>query len=128
MPVSDRDRRVIADLTRAMQVGPAAEEELLALLTEDAVLVEPFSGRVQTHKGKAAIRKSLAQMWQNRAPDLRLELDRVDVDGSVLRADWTCTSAMMPGPMRGYDHFTTRAGKIDRLEIVITEMPQMPPA
>jgi hypothetical protein len=127
VPVSNQDRKVIEDLFHAMQVGPAAEETLLSLFTDDAVFVEPFTGRAQTHSGKPAIRASLAPMWQNRAPDLALALDRVDLDGDGLRAEWTCTSSVMPGPMRGYDLLTIRSGKISRLEIVVTEMPRMGP-
>ena len=97
----------------------------VAVSNDDGVLVEPFTGRMQTHTGKQAIRASLEQMAQNRAPDLTLTLDRVDMDGSAVRAEWTCTSKVMPGPMRGYDLFVIRSGKISRLEIVITEMPAM---
>ena len=125
MPVKAEDRKIVEDLCRAMQTGPSAFAELLALFADDGVLVEPFTGRMQTHTGKQAIRASLEQMAQNRAPDLTLTLDRVDMDGSAVRAEWTCTSKVMPGPMRGYDLFTIRSGKISRLEIVITEMPAM---
>src|SRR5262249_47403827 len=122
-PVKDQDRRVIEELVKGMQTGPAAEEAIMALFAEDGVLVEPFTGRVQTHAGKPAIRACLAGMWQNRAPDFTLTLDRVDLDGDRLRAEWTCTSVVMPAPLRGYDLFTIRSGKINRLEIVVTEMP-----
>jgi ketosteroid isomerase-like protein len=125
MPVNEQDRKVVEDLCKAMQIGPAAEEALMALFTDDAVLIEPFTGRTQTHTGKPAIRASLAAMWQNRAPDLTLTLDRVDADGNMLRAEWTCTSALLAGPMRGYDRLTIREGKLSHLEIIITEMPQL---
>jgi uncharacterized protein (TIGR02246 family) len=124
MPVSERDRKLVEDMLKAMQAGPPAEEELLNLFTEDAVLVEPFTGRVQTHTGKAAIRASMQEMAKTRAPDLTLRLDRVDLDGDHLRAEWTCRSAMMPGPMRGIDLVTVRDGRIGKLEIVVTEMPR----
>jgi hypothetical protein len=110
-----------------MQTGPAAENEILELFAEDGVLVEPFAGRIQTHVGKTQLRACLQDMWTNRAPDLRLKTDRVDLDGETLRAEWTCTSTVLPGPMRGYDLFTIRQGKISRLEIVITEMPGSSP-
>jgi len=125
MPVSDRDRRIVADLMTAMQAGPAGADDLLALFAEDGVLVEPFAGRPQTHAGKPAIRASLAVMMRDRPPDFALKLDRVDMDGERVRAEWTCTAKVMPGPMRGYDLFTIRGGKIARLEIYITEMPHM---
>jgi hypothetical protein len=123
MPVDESDRRVVEDLLRTMQAGPAGEEELLALFADDAVLVEPFAGRVQTHAGRPAIRAALAEMSKGRAPDLALNLDRVDLEGDSVRAEWTCTSALMPGPLRGHDLLTIRSGKILRLEIIITEMP-----
>jgi ketosteroid isomerase-like protein len=125
MPVKAEDKKIVEELLRAMQTGPSAFEELLALFSEDAVLVEPFAGSMQTHTGKQAIRGSLNEMSQNRAADLTLKLDRVDMDGSAVRAEWTCTSTSMPGPMRGYDMVTIRGGKISRLEIFITEMPAM---
>src|SRR5262249_35903565 len=113
------------DLCTAMQEGPTGSEALLALFAEDGVLVEPFTGRMQTHVGKPAIRASLAEMMRGRAPDFTLTLGRVDMDGDRVRAEWTCTASVLPGPMRGYDLFTIRAGKIARLEICITEMPPM---
>jgi ketosteroid isomerase-like protein len=125
MPVSDSDRQIVADLCTAMQEGPSGSEALLGLFAEDGVLVEPFSGRMRTHVGKPAIRASLAEMMRDRAPDFTLTLGRVDMDGDRVRAEWTCTASVLPGPMRGYDLFTIRAGKIARLEIFITEMPPM---
>jgi uncharacterized protein (TIGR02246 family) len=124
MPVNERDRKLVEDMLRAMQAGAPAEQELLSLFTEDAVLVEPFTGRVQTHSGKSAIRASVQAMAQTRAPDLALRLDRIDLDGDHLRAEWTCTSAMLPAPMRGHDLVTVRDGRISRLEIVITDFPR----
>jgi ketosteroid isomerase-like protein len=127
MSIVDNDRKLVEDLYKAMQIGPAAEDDLLALFTEDAVLVEPFTGKPQSHAGREAIRASLQGMWQNRAPDLKLVLDRVDLDGSTIRAAWTCTSALLPGPMRGLDILSIQSNKISRLEIVITEMPWVNP-
>lgn len=127
MPVSTADRKVVEDLMHAMQAGPAGEETLLGLFAEDGVLVEPFTGKMQTHVGKQAIRASLREMSKTRAPDLKLMLDRVDVDGGKLRADWSCTSSILPAPMRGHDFFELRGGKISRLEIYVTEMPGMGP-
>ena len=119
------DRKIVQSLFTAMQSGPAGEENLMALFADDAVFIEPFTGRIQTHKGKEAIRASLQGMWQNPAPDLKLTLDRVDVDGDRVRADWTCTSPVFPKPMRGFDLFSIQDGKITRLEITVTEMPPM---
>jgi hypothetical protein len=124
MAVRETDRRVVEDLIKAMQIGKAAEQDLLRLFADDAVFVEPFTGRVQTHNGINAIRACVKEMWKTRAGDLSLTLDRVDLDGDVILAEWTCTSAMMPGPMQGVDRFEIAGGKIKRLEIAVTSMPQ----
>ncbi len=125
MPVQDQDRQVVDALFRAMQAGPGGEEDMMALFAEDATFIEPFSGEACTHTGKPAIRESFKGMWRNPAPDLKLMLDRVDMDGDLVRAEWTCTSPVFPTPMRGHDLFTIKSGKIARLEIVVTEMPPM---
>ncbi|MFQ5490968.1 MAG: nuclear transport factor 2 family protein [Phycisphaerae bacterium] len=125
MAVSQPDRQVVESLFRAMQAGSEGEKAMMDLFAEDAVFIEPFSGRAQTHQGKQAIGESFRQMWQNPAPDLKLVLDRVDLDGDDLRAEWTCTSPVFPEPMRGHDLFTIRHVKIVRLEIVVTAMPPM---
>jgi hypothetical protein len=78
----------------------------------------------QTHLGKDAIRGSFRDQWKNPLPDFKLTLDRVDLDGPRVRADWTCTSSVFPTPMRGYDLFTINAdGKIARFEIIVTDAP-----
>jgi hypothetical protein len=124
VPVNEVDRKIVEDLCGGMQIGPAAEGSILALFADDAVFVEPFTGQVQTHVGKPAIQACLSSMWQNRAPDFRLTVDRVDMDGDTVLAEWTCTSTFMPGPMRGQDLLKTKGGKISRLEIIVTEMPK----
>lgn len=123
MPLSHADRTIVENLFRAMQRGPDGEEEMMALFADDAVFIEPFTGAVQTHTGKAAVRAAFRASWEAPVPDLRLVLDRVDVDGETVLADWTCTSPAFPTPMRGQDRFTLRDGRIARLEIVITEAP-----
>jgi hypothetical protein len=123
MPVSPQDRKTVEDLVRAMQTGPAGEEALLALFDDDSILIEPFSGQVQTHTGLAAIRESFRETWKEPLPDMALTLGRVDIDGDTVRAEWTCSSSAFPTPMRGVDRFDIRAGKIRRLEIVVTDMP-----
>ena len=125
MPVTESDRRVIESLFKAMQAGPEGENAMMELFAEEATFIEPFSGQTQTHHGKSAIRESFKQMWQDPAPDLKLTLDRVDLDADCVRAEWTCTSPVFPEPMRGHDLFTISDGKIARLEIVMTAMPPM---
>jgi len=126
MRADEQQRKTVEDLFKAMQAGPEGEEAMLSLFTDDAVFVEPFSGPPQTHTGKAAIRQSFRDQWKNPLPDLKLVLDRVDFDGRQVRAEWTCTSPVFESPMRGYDLFTLDgAGKIKRLEIIVTEAPPM---
>ena len=125
MAISRADREVVEKLFKAMQMGPAGETDMMALFADEAVFIEPFAGVPRTHTGKAAIRSSFQGMWENPAPDLQLVLDRVDVDGGIVRAEWTCTSPVFPEPMRGFDLFTIRSGKIVRLEINVTSAPPM---
>lgn len=126
MPLNARQRNTVEGLFRAMQAGPGGEDAMVSLFADDAVFVEPFSGRAQTHTGTAAIRQSFRDQWDNPPPDLTLVLDRVDLDGPLVRAEWTCTSPAFSSPMRGYDLFTlNEAGKITRLEIVLTDVPPM---
>ena len=126
MPVSASDRTVIENLFRAMQKGPAGEADMMSLFADDAVFIEPFSGVPKTHTGTQAIKASFKGMWDNPPPDMRLILDRVDVDADKLRAEWTCTSPVFPEPMKGFDLFTIRNGRIARLEITVTSVPPMP--
>ena len=105
-----------------MQEGPTGEEAMMALFADDSVFIEPFSGTVRTHTGKPAIRRAFRSTWESPIPELRLTLDRVDLDGDQVRAEWTCTSPVFPEPMKGFDLFTIRAGRIARLEIIIPDM------
>ncbi len=125
MPVEKKDQEIVEGLFKAMQMGPGGQEAMMALFADDATLIEPFSGKTQTHTGKPAIRESFKSMWEDPAPDLKLMIDRVDKDGDIVRAEWTCTSPVFETPMRGYDLFTIAAGKIARLEITVTDMPPM---
>ena len=125
MPVEKKDQEIVEGLFKAMQMGPAGQEAMMALFADGATLIEPFSGKTQTHTGKPAIRESFKSMWEDPAPDLTLMIDRVDKDGDIVRAEWTCTSPVFETPMRGYDLFTIAAGKIARLEITVTDMPPM---
>ncbi len=123
MPVAAADRMIVEGLFRAMQAGPGGEADMMSLFADDAVFVEPFSGQPMTHVGFAAIRESFRQQWVHPLPDMKLMLDRVDLDGSIVRAEWTCESSAFPTPMRGHDFLTIANGKIVRLEIVVTDMP-----
>ncbi len=102
---------------RAMQTGRAAADALFALFADDAVYVEPFTGVSRTHEGRAAIEACLRDGWDREPPDLTLEVNRIDVDGDVVRSEWTCTSPVFPAPVRGVDVCTVKGGRIARLEV-----------
>ena len=124
MGISAQQRKAVEGVFKAMQGGPGGEEAMMALFADGAVFIEPFSGEPQTHVGKDAIRTSFRDQWKNPLPDFKLTLDRVDLDGPQVRAEWTCTSSVFPTPMRGYDLFTLNDdGKIARFEIIVTEAP-----
>jgi hypothetical protein len=126
LSVNAEQRQVVEGVFRAMQSGPGGEDALMALFADDAVFVEPFSGQPRSHEGTKAIRESFRDQWKHPLPDFHLMLDRVDLDGPQVRAEWTCTSAAFPTPMRGYDLFRLNdAGKIERFEIIVTEAPRM---
>jgi hypothetical protein len=128
MSITAQQRHAVEGVFRAMQSGPGAEQTLMGLFADGAVLIEPFSGQPQTHVGKDAVRQSFREQWKNPLPDFNLTVDRVDLDRSQVRAEWTCTSSVFPTPMRGYDLFTLDdQGKIERLEIVVTEAPRTDP-
>lgn len=124
MPVSERDRQVVDGVFRAMHERAAGENAMMALFAEDSQVIEPFSGQPQTHRGKPAIRAWFREAVNQMAPDMALKLDRLDMDGGRVRAEWTCTSVVMKGPMRGYDLYTIEAGLIKAAEFVVTEMPE----
>lgn len=102
---------------RAMQAGPAGADELFSLFAEDAVYIEPFSGQSLTHRGRPEIEAYLRGSWEQGPPDLELTVNRVDVDGEVVRSEWTCSSPAFEAPVRGIDECTVRQGQIQRLEV-----------
>lgn len=108
---------VVHEYFRAMQTGRAAADALFALFHDDAVYVEPFTGQPRTHEGRTAIEACLRDGWEREPPDLVLEVNRIDVDGDVVRSEWTCTSPVFEAPVRGVDVCTVRDGRIERLEV-----------
>jgi hypothetical protein len=123
MSVRASDRSVVENLFKAMQAGAEGEQLMMSLFHDDAVFIEPFSGQPMTHGGHDAIRESFKKQTAHPLSDMKLMLDRIDMDGPIVRAEWTCSSSAFPTPMRGYDLFTIESGKIARLEIVVTSVP-----
>lgn len=123
MNISEQEQTIVEDVFTAMQRGADGEDLMMSLFNEDAVFTEPFTGEPRTHRGKDEIRTAYLESSKESPPGLSLQLDRLDRDEEGLRAEWTCTSAVFPTPMRGYDLFKLKNGRIESLEIVVTEMP-----
>src|SRR5260370_42555982 len=93
----------------AMQTGATAEEAMMSLFDENAIYIEPFSGSVRKHSGKAAIRKVLAESWKSPLPDMRIEVEHVEAKDTQLLASWTCHSPALPGGQgHGENAFTLK--------------------
>lgn len=119
MAVNERDKDIVISYLRSMQMGPTGIDSMVGLYTDDGVYVEHLTsvkGEIRTHAGKAAIREALSSGMKWNPPDLRVALDRLEIEGISLIAHWTCTSSHFPDPMKGTDRYTLRGGKIARLE------------
>ena len=119
------DRATVERYLATMQAGPSGLDELVGLFDDEAVYVEPFGGQPQVHNGKSEIRAFFEVALQQHLKDVRLTLDRLDLDGERLRSEWTCHLPMFTAPMRGFDLLSLRDGRIVRLETNITEFPPM---
>ena len=111
-------RQVIDSYFAAMRSGSAAEDELVALFSDDATYSEPFSG-LPPARGRAEIRARLRLGWEQPLPDMELDVLEIEVDSRALRAVWECRSPGLPGPVRGEDNYVIDDGKIRRLEVRI---------
>lgn len=125
MTINTIDRSTVERYFVLMQAGSAGLDEFVDLFDDQAVYVEPFNGQPQVHSGKAEIQAFFEAAFNQHLKGARLALDRLDVDGSRLRAEWTCELPMFAGPMRGVDLLTLRDGRIVRLETSVTEFPPM---
>lgn len=106
----------------AMQRGADAVDDLSALFALDAEYIEPFSGEVRRHVGRAAIRANFEASMKNRPPDLKLSVDRVVVDGEEVIVEWTCESPAFEAPIRGRDRYVVRDGAIMVLETTFVQV------
>lgn len=115
---------VVQRYFEAMQAGPSDAEALFGLFADDAVYVEPFTGfatgESHTHEGRPAIEACIRGSWENPPPDLELQVNRIDVDGAVVRSEWTCTSPAFEAPVKGVDVCTVADGRIARLEVALS--------
>lgn len=118
MEATQQDKDLIQQVSECMQAGPSRVEELNSLFAADAVLIEPFSGPVQTSVGIDAISARNREMVNApRPPDFKITIDQIASEGGKVVTDWTCTSVVLPAPMKGRSDYTIRSGKIAKLEI-----------
>ncbi len=114
---SDADQQAMIDrYFAAMRRGPAAEDEMMALFTDNAVYDEPFSGQGPAI-GREAIRQRLRLGWETPLPDLELDVTGVEIRGSTATSRWECRSPGLPGPVQGEDRYEFQDGRINRLEV-----------
>lgn len=125
MPVKTEDRQVVDKVFQAMHAKAQGEKTMASIFASNAVLIEPFSGEPRTHSGKENIMAWFRQAVNEMPPDMAIKMDRIDMDGERVRADWTCTSSVFSTPMKGSDYYRIRGGLIEHAEFVVTEMPPM---
>lgn len=125
MPVQDADRKIVETVFQAMHERADGRDKMVSLFAADAELTEPFSGETKTHKGLEAIGAFFDGAVADMPPDMTIKMDRIDLDGDRVRAEWTCTSQAFGGPMKGHDLYRIVGGKIVNAEFVVTEMPSM---
>jgi ketosteroid isomerase-like protein len=113
---------VIERYFAAMQRGPDGHDALVELFTDDAVYVEPFSGG-PAHRGREAIRAYLAASAGETPPELKIVVERLDVEMSRIVATWRCESSIFAVPSRGRDVFDVVGGRIARLETTLLSPP-----
>ncbi len=109
---------VVEAYLAAMRRGPDAEDDMVALFTDDAVYEEPFSG-LEPAVGLVAIRERLRIGWQTPLPDLELDVVSIEVTADRAVAKWECRSSAFNGPSRGTDEYAFRDGRISNLRVTI---------
>ncbi|MFO1041006.1 MAG: nuclear transport factor 2 family protein [Planctomycetaceae bacterium] len=115
--MSSSEKLIVNRFFSAMQVGATAEAEMMSLFHDDAVYIEPFTGRMRTHSGKLAIRACMVEGWRNPLPEVRIEINALTVEGAEVIVQWTCHSPGLPGGTgKGENRFTLQGGLIIRLE------------
>ncbi len=114
----------------AMRRGAEAEEEMLALFTDDVIYSDPFdpSGPPEAIVGLTALAERLRSGWEFNPPDLELSVLSVTVEGHKASSTWECRSEVFDQPMTGRDEYTFRDGKIAELHVRMTgDGPPAPP-
>lgn len=109
---------IVESYLAGMRRGPKAEDDMVALFTDDAMYDEPFTG-LGPAVGRAAIRERLRLGWQTPLPDMELEVLSIEVTGDRAIANWECRSSALNGPSRGTDEYAFRDGRISSLRVTI---------
>lgn len=102
MAVDENDRDLVITYLGSMQKGPTGIDSMVGLYADDGVYVEHLTsvkGEIRMHAGMAAIREALSSGMKWNPPDLRVALDRLEIERISLIAHWTCTSSQFPDPM-----------------------------
>src|SRR5205823_5038287 len=96
--ISPADRKLVEDYFKHMQAGSL--DGMLSIFAADGEYIEPFTanGQPTVHRGTQAIRDFFDQSFNgSMGHDVRLTLDRLDLDGDQLRSEWTCLMPMFSG-------------------------------
>ena len=126
MPVAAEHRTIVEQVFQAMHARAEGEKQMMSLFAQNAVLTEPFSGQSRTHSGRDAIRDWFREAMNQMPPEMTIKMDQIDMAGDQVRADWTCNAPFFEFPMKGYDLYTIRNGKIEKADYVVTQSPPMP--
>ena len=110
---------VVNTYFEAMRAGPDGAKRLFPLFAKDAIYVEPFAGETRTHRGRPAIEACFNISWKSAPPEMKIKINRIDVDGETVRSDWTCSSPAFPAPVKGTDICVVRGGLIHQLTVEI---------
>ena len=117
-------REIVDAYFAAMRRGAAAEDEIIALFTEDAVYEEPFTGESGGAVGRTAIRERLRTGWTSPLPDMTVEVLSMTVTPDQATARWRCTSPALPGGVAtGTDRYRFRDGRIAHLRVKLDRPP-----
>lgn len=100
-----------------MRRGPDAEDDMVALFSDDVVYVEPFTAPGEPAVGIDAVRARLRAGWETPLPDLELDVLTIDVRGDTATTRWECRSPALPNAVRGTDTYTFASGRITRLVV-----------
>lgn len=116
-------RGVIDTYFAAMRLGPDGAQDMLALFTENAVYVEPFTGQSEPAVGIDEIRDRLRVGWEAPLPEMELDVLEIEILGATARSRWECRSPALPDDMQGEDRYWFEDGKIARLEVILLHDP-----